>query len=273
MRRLTTVLAATCAAVLLTSAGTFAQGIVDSRLTNVTFSGPVEIPGKTLPAGTYQFRLMDSASNRNIVQVFDKDGSQLIATMLAIAAERPQPEGEPVITFKETRADQPPAVHFWYYAGEKSGSELVYPKSQAMTIARASGEPVMSTDTESTEANALKNSKVSRVTPTDTTAPSTQPDTTTAPQQPTSQPPTTPVTTAPTTPTTTAPTTTPYSNPPMQPQGTQPQGQTEQPVGTSGRTSSGKLPHTASPLPTIGLIGLLSLVAAFGIRAMRRRVV
>jgi len=36
----------------------------------VTFSGPVEIPGKALPAGTYVFKLLDSQGNRNIVQVF-----------------------------------------------------------------------------------------------------------------------------------------------------------------------------------------------------------
>jgi hypothetical protein len=251
MGRLKTVLVIACAAVLLTSAGAYAQGTTDSRLTNVTFSGPVSLPGKTLPAGTYQFRLMDSPSNRNIVQVFDEHGMQLIATMLAIPAERPQAEGDPVITFKETRADLPPAVHFWYYAGEKSGSELVYPKSQAMAIAKASGEPVMSTDTESADANTLKNSKLSRVTATDTTAQTTQPATT---------PPT-------------QPTTTPDTNPPAQPPTAQPQDQARQPVGTSGRTSSRALPHTASSLPAIGLIGMLSLAAAFGIRAMRRGVV
>lgn len=40
------------------------------------------------------------------------------------------------------------------------------------------------------------------------------------------------------------------------------------PIGTSGQAND--LPRTASPLPLIGLIGLLSLAAALGLRARRR---
>jgi len=34
---------------------------------------PVELPGKALPAGTYVFKLLDTAGARDIVQVFDKE--------------------------------------------------------------------------------------------------------------------------------------------------------------------------------------------------------
>src|SRR6266550_9624566 len=54
------------------------------KKTIVTFSAPVEVPGKVLPAGTYVFKLLDSTSNRNIVQIYDKDEKRLLATMLAI---------------------------------------------------------------------------------------------------------------------------------------------------------------------------------------------
>src|SRR5689334_1151777 len=105
MRRITSVLGAAGAALLLTSTIAAAQGqVVDSRLTNVTFSGPVSIPGYTLPAGTYHFQLADSQANRNIVQIFDKD-NKLVTTVLAVPAKRQQPEGDPVVTFKETRAE------------------------------------------------------------------------------------------------------------------------------------------------------------------------
>jgi hypothetical protein len=49
-----------------------------------TFSGPVEIPGQVLSAGTYVFKLADSSSDRNIVQVFNKDETHLYGTFLAI---------------------------------------------------------------------------------------------------------------------------------------------------------------------------------------------
>jgi hypothetical protein len=276
-----TVIAAACAAVLFTPALSTAQPA--DRTTYVTFSGPVSVPGATLPAGTYTFRIADSPANRHIVQILDRDGSKVFATLLAVPAERPQPSGEPVITFKETPSDRPPAVRYWYYAGEKDGNELVYPKAQAMMIARASGEPVMSVDSDSNDIEAWKKGEVSRVTSdstqstsasTTTTAPTTTAPTTTAPtttepttSQPTaSQPTTTAQRTAPTTAesTATAPTATAPSAAPAL---------SEQPVGTSGRSDASALPRTASDLPMIGLIGLLALLGAGAAHVARKALV
>src|SRR5215213_4703759 len=129
MGRIRSITAAACATVLLGAAGATAQP--QDRTTYVTFSGPVSVPGKTLPAGTYTFRLADSPADRHIVQIFDRDQSQLFATLLAVPAERNQAEGDPVITFKETPSNMPPALRYWYYAGDRAGNEFVYPKSQA----------------------------------------------------------------------------------------------------------------------------------------------
>jgi hypothetical protein len=273
MRCLTSALSAAAAAILLTSTMAVAQGqVTDNRLTNITFSAPVSVPGHTLPAGTYRFQLADSNANRNIVQIFDKDNN-LVATMLAVPATRNQPQGDPLVTFKETRSDLPPAVHYWYYAGERTGSELVYPRNQAMEIARNSGESVMATDTTSTEMNDLKNGQITSVNGTEANAQATQPDTTTAPQQPT-QPTSPPVTTAPTTPTTTAEqpnrTTTAPTTTAEQP--TQPTSQPET-AGTSGRRAATSLPKTASNLPEIGVIGLIALAAGLGVRYARKAIV
>ncbi len=54
------------------------------KKTIVTFSAPVELPGVVLPPGTYVFKLADSASDRNIVQVFNKNESHVFATVLAV---------------------------------------------------------------------------------------------------------------------------------------------------------------------------------------------
>src|SRR5581483_2183131 len=72
-----------------------------NKKTTVTFSSPVEIPGKVLPAGTYVFKLLDSASDRNIVQVFDRDEKQLYATILAVPDYRLRPSDKPLIRFEE----------------------------------------------------------------------------------------------------------------------------------------------------------------------------
>ena len=177
-----------------------AQGVLPNRETNVTFSGPVSLPGTTLPAGTYVFKLADSPANRNIVQIFDKDNAKLITTVLAVAAERNQAEGDPVVSFKETPADRPPAVRYWYYAGEKSGNEFIYPRAQAMMIASASGESVTSFDTDSTDLDAWKKGSVTKVSSTTSTEPSSTASTTsTAAASTTSTASTASTTTAPTT--------------------------------------------------------------------------
>ena len=49
-----------------------------------TFSGPVEIPGQVLDAGTYVFKLTDSASDRNMVQVFSKNENHLYGTFMTV---------------------------------------------------------------------------------------------------------------------------------------------------------------------------------------------
>jgi hypothetical protein len=58
-----------------------------------TFNSPVEIPGQVLEPGTYVFKVADSLSDRNIVQVFSKDEKHLYGTFLAIPDQRLQPAG------------------------------------------------------------------------------------------------------------------------------------------------------------------------------------
>src|ERR1039458_1854411 len=59
-----------------------------NRKTKITFSGPVEIPGvhlqgfAVLPAGTYVFKMLDSQSDRHIVQIFSADEKTVYATIL-----------------------------------------------------------------------------------------------------------------------------------------------------------------------------------------------
>ena len=154
-----------CAAVAMTAGVLAAQGIPADRTTYVTVSGPVSLPGVTLPAGSYLFRLADSQASRNVVQIFDRDRTKIYATLLAIPATRPEPTDEAVITFKETPSDRPPAVRYWYYAGETSGQEFAYPKEQAMLIAQASGESVLAVDTTSTDLDAMKSAEITRVGP------------------------------------------------------------------------------------------------------------
>ena len=175
MRRITTRILGIGAAVMLSATLASAQAPDTNRTTIVTFSAPVSLPGVTLPAGSYLFKLADSQANRNIVQVFDKDRSKIFATILAIPAQRNQPADETVITFRESPANAAPAIQYWYYPGETMGQEFAYPKKQAMEIANATHKSVLSVDTDDTSADAMASGKISRVEPgADTSASASQ---------------------------------------------------------------------------------------------------
>jgi hypothetical protein len=125
-----------------------------NRKTVITFSGPVEIPGvhlvgfKVLPAGTYVFKILDSHSDRHIVQILSKDELTVYATILAIPNYRLKPTSKTVMTFRERPAGQPEALRAWFYPGRNWGEEFVYGKAMAMELAKTANAPVLFTPAE-----------------------------------------------------------------------------------------------------------------------------
>lgn len=125
-----------------------------NRKTVITFSGPVEIPGVhltgwgVLPAGTYVFKILDSASDRHIVQIFNKDETTIYATILAIPNYRLKATDKTVMTFRERPAGQPEALRAWFYPGRNWGEEFVYPKAKAVELAKSTRTPVLFTPAE-----------------------------------------------------------------------------------------------------------------------------
>jgi hypothetical protein len=125
-----------------------------NKKTVVTFSGPVEIPGvhltgwSVLPAGTYVFKLLDSQSDRHIVQIFSKDEKTIIATILAIPNYRLKATSKTVITFRERPAGEPEALRAWFYPGMNWGDEFVYPKARAIQLSKTENTPVLFTAAE-----------------------------------------------------------------------------------------------------------------------------
>jgi hypothetical protein len=114
-----------------------------TKLTYFTFSAPVELPGIVLPAGTYKFELADPDSSRRVVRVSDKEGPKVHGTFLSIPNEMMQPAEKPLVMFKEAPAGAPEAVKAWFYPGEATGFEFVYPHDQALKIAKAIHAPVL----------------------------------------------------------------------------------------------------------------------------------
>ncbi len=126
-----------------------------NQKTVFTFSGPVAIPGQVLPAGTYVFKLLNSSSNRHIVQVFNEDENHVFGTFLAIPDYHMHPPSQPLIKFHERAEGEPQAIKAWFYPGRSYGHELVYPKNKAVELARLNDTPVPAMPTELT-ADAVK---------------------------------------------------------------------------------------------------------------------
>src|SRR4051812_34934569 len=138
-----------CAAALTAALAPAARADEWNKKTILTFSGPIQIPGATLPAGSYVFKLADIPGNRHVVQVFDKDEKKIYTTLLAVPNQRLDPSDKPVVLFSERATGSPQAVKVWYYPGETIGNEFVYPKTQAMRIAKETHSSVLATNDDS----------------------------------------------------------------------------------------------------------------------------
>jgi hypothetical protein len=138
-----------CMAFLGAALSPLAKADDHDKMTTVTFSGPVEIPPvyitgmRVLPAGTYVFKLVESSSNRHIVQIFNADRTKIFATVLAIPNYRLVPKDKTVITFNEGLAGKPEAIRAWFYPGANWGEEFVYPKAKAVELAQVTQVPVL----------------------------------------------------------------------------------------------------------------------------------
>jgi len=214
-----------------------------NKKTIVTFSAPVEIPGvgaQVLPAGTYVFKLLDSQSNRNIVQIFNERQDHVFSTILAIPNFRLQATDKTVMTFRERASGQPEAIRAWFYPGNQWGQEFVYPKARAIELAKLTNTPVLAMPTElaSTLVEpiksadepiviALKEAPIEAVKPSGEVVAMTE-----------------------------------VVEPP--------------PVETAAVQSTKpdrSLPQTASPLALLGLIGFLSLAAGVGLSVISKRLI
>ncbi len=117
-----------------------------NKRTIMTINEPIQVPNRVLPAGKYVVKLLDSPSDRHIVQIFNADETHLITTILAMPNYRLEPTGKTVFTFWETPPGQPPALRAWFYPGDNYGQEFAYPKSVATQIAAVAKAPVPTTE-------------------------------------------------------------------------------------------------------------------------------
>jgi hypothetical protein len=115
------------------------------QMTKMTFTQPIEIPGRVLPAGSYWFVLLPSNSDRNVVQVFSEDRAHLYATLETIPVDRQQVKDKTEIKLAERPYDRPEALLEWYYPGVLTGHEFLYSRKQESQLARDVQQDVLVT--------------------------------------------------------------------------------------------------------------------------------
>jgi hypothetical protein len=134
-----------------------ADAFTSDKRTYFTFNQSVALPGVTLPAGTYMFRIANPDTSRNVIQVSDKEGTESYALLLTMPAYRLDAAKDSEVRFMETPAGAPRAIDAWWYVGDNTGYQFIYSKRQLAelnrivqpaaavseeTSIRAEGEPV-----------------------------------------------------------------------------------------------------------------------------------
>lgn len=130
MSRLTLSAFAVAAVVATTAPAPARASIAETydKLAYLTFSGPVQIPGGTLGAGTYRFHLTNPETSRNVLQVLSNDGAVVYAMFHTRPDSRTSVTADPVVSFRETPIGVAPVINSIFYGGEYRGYEFVYPK-------------------------------------------------------------------------------------------------------------------------------------------------
>jgi hypothetical protein len=175
--------AAWIAILLMVAAAPLGAQPLDKRVI-FNFSGPVTLPGVTLPAGSYLFRV--ATPNRDVIQVLSADGTKIYGTFFAIAAHRSAIPEKPELRFMETQTNMPHAIRTWWYPADSTGFEFIYPKNQARVLAKGVGESVLTTKAQTTKTAQTQTDELTRISSTGQesavdlkTTPSTPADTTT----------------------------------------------------------------------------------------------
>lgn len=250
--------------VCLVAAPVFAQPL-DKR-TLFTFNQPVTLPGVTLPAGQYLFRLADPNSSSRVVQVLSADGTKPHGLFFTIAAERPEPASAPEVRFMETASGTPLAIRTWWYPGERTGHEFIFPKDQARRLAKGASQPVLTTQAQTTMTEQTNTADLSRV------GSSGQEAQVSASAAPTAATPTGTTQAGEiaaaslSIPTPSIPT---FGSTPVTTQTASTQTGSTQ-AGTAGSART-QLPRTASPLPLLAMVGTMSLLSAAALSYWRSR--
>lgn len=95
----------------------------------MNFSAPVQVPGRTLPSGSYLFRFPSGSAK--VIQILKADRSNeyaMFQTIDVVDVTRGLATDAHRVTFRERAAPgAPPAIREWFVPGRANGWEFIYP--------------------------------------------------------------------------------------------------------------------------------------------------
>src|SRR5580698_1032021 len=107
MKHLSFFQTAACAAILLAAfSPRSAQADEWNKRTIMTFSDSVQVPGATLAAGTYVFKLAESNADRCVVQIFNEREDHVYASIIAIPDIHMRAPDKTLVIFYEAPVGQ-----------------------------------------------------------------------------------------------------------------------------------------------------------------------
>lgn len=223
---------------LLISTAAFAQ---TPEVSVLPVTEPLDVGGTILQPGTYHIRVMPSTTDRNKIQVTSVDGTQVFATALTVPHPLEPGEEVPSTTFIYYPAGdgQPRALRTWFAPdpeASQGGHDIVYDEARAKQLARLANSRVVYYPP-TTTVTEVKTTDLQVVTPEATVETYTY------------IPPATVTETRTTTVTETTTDTTPMTS--------------------ASTTDDVEMPATASNVPLMALLGLISLAGAVAFRMAR----
>lgn len=263
MKHTTKVMAISAIALLL-SLPAMAQ---TPEVSTLPISEPTEVGGTVLQPGTYLIRVVSPQADRNKVQITNVDRSKVYATVLTIPHQLEPNEEMPDTMFVYFPAGEgrPRALRTWFAADPASGHghDIVYEEGRARQLARLAKEPVVSYHDE-------QMADLNVITPENTSTPYVYEPvpvvTAPAPVQTTEVTTTTVTTPAP------MPEPTPVAEPaPVYEPAPTPMASSapETTLNTDTEDTAPEMPRTASRIPMLALLGLISLAGAVALRFVR----
>ncbi len=98
------------------------------EVTVFTFTAPVEVPGRVLPAGKYLFKVDQRDGELNVVEIKNQQENRVYGVFLVKPEYHMRVPGSPAIAFQQRAPGTPQAIKAWLYPGDKYWYQFIYRK-------------------------------------------------------------------------------------------------------------------------------------------------